>query len=668
MIRIGSNELAEIEKKVIELRQNFIKFTLELALPKSLEKEIFPETFLSSGYYLAFPFLFKQAFKEKDNYFVNNLCICGYLYFKYLICIDSLHDKDLENHENSKNESILLLRSHVFHQQSLILLGKSFGSNNLFWVFWNNRNKEFFNSFVLDAKYNLDLSFEDYKKLSISKCSFLKTTIDAYYSKKIRGRKKLHESLCNSFDFLAIGRCIQDDVEDFKKDLLYKKNNLGHVLLKKWFTKQSRSMMEHSATTLEKYLYISKVAEEMLELSKKYFELAIDAVSEFKNDLNLYVKHIEALRNKSNLVKVNVEAYRITQYLSKVKSITLKRRKDLTESINAAEGYIAKLQNNDGSWYDISNKQGLSNVWSTGFIAFQLESEDVKFNRALNFLSKHRQKNLWGYNTDWIPDFDSSSWSILVMLKSGIKPYKDLDNWILGQQKNGGFSTYFKDDVELLERLGMRNQKQIKGWTSEHVCVSALAYYLLSDSNVNGKYKNYLDLLRKYLLKNMTTNYMWPSYWWTSKIYSTCYVIKGMLNENNLKLAPLIYKAVHSVMGNQNRDGSFSCDVLKQKSVFYTSMVLSTICYEKSLYLKYQKRADRMQEYILQNQYDDGGFQGSNFLVIPQPNSTSAKATEQVYKINSIGGSNVVTGEVSNLFSTSISLSALKSLRLMKNT
>lgn len=662
MIRVGINNLYGIESALLRLKRKFNAYSVKANFPKILYKQIFPDTFLSSEYYLVFPLLFKQAFGEKNRGFVDELCLCGYLYFKYLICVDSLNDKDLEDHENKVDDKILLLRSHVFHQESLKILGKYFGGNKLFWTLWGTRNSEFLESIAIDNNYNIEISFEQYEKLSTNKCSFLKTTVDSYYS-KYPTKSKLHAALVKSFDYLAIARCIQDDLEDFKKDLLFKKNNIGHSMLNKWFNEQGKVMNDHSPAILERYLYVSKVAETMLGLSRKYFTLAIDAVKDFRDDLLPYTKHLEAYKNKNNLIKVNIEAYQIAQYFSKLKSTRLTEEINLNNAIERAEDYISKFQNSDGSWYDISNKQGISNVWATGFIASQLDPSTEPFKKAINFLLNNRQNGLWGYNTDWISDFDSTTCVLLSMLKDSLNVNPDLDKWIKGQTKKGGFSTYSKNSKELLSLLGLRDMKNIKGWTEEHVCVSALAYYLLSNPKMSAKRKRELVLVRNFILRSRDERGLWPSYWWTSKIYASCYAIKGLLNESNLKYDSIIKKAIRSLIQHQNNDGSFSCDVLKTKSVFYTSLVLSTVCYDKSIYLKYEKRAEKMKMFILKNQFDDGGFQGSNFLVIPQPNSVMEKKPDHNFKINIAGGGNAITGEVSNLFSTSVALNALTSLQ-----
>jgi len=667
MIVVGEQSHQELKKPLDDIKLKFNSYSSKIKLPKLLLKAIFPDTFLSSNYYLIFPYLFKKVFKEPENKFVDDLCISGYLYFKYLICVDSLHDKDVDDgHENAVNDEVLLLRSHIFHQEALKILGKYFGSNALFWKFWNERNNEFLESILIDKNYDLELNFEVYKKLATSKCSFLKTTVDAYYSRNIKF-DKLHSSLIKSFDYMAIARCIQDDVEDFKKDILFKKNNLGHVLLNKWFKEQGKSMSDHSTNVLEKYLYISKTAEEMLSLSKNYYNLAIEEVKGFKTELATYIKYLEGFRNKCNLFKVNIEAYRITKYVSKLKSNSFVSTNNLNDAITNAENYIVQMQNSDGSWFDIANKQGLSNVWSTGFISFHLNEKSDSYKKAISFLSKNRQNGQWGYNVDWISDYDSTTCVLLAFSKANTDLTQDLNKWISGQGKNGGFCTYKKNNEPLIKLLGFNNNSQIKGWTEEHVCVSSLAYYLLTNLELDKKNRARLSLLRTYLLRRRNRSGVWDPYWWTSFIYPTCFVINGMLNEKNSNLDLYIDRALTHLMSRQNRDGSFSCDTLKTKSVFYTSMVLNTISRDKLIYAKFNKNASKMKTWLLRKQFDDGAFQGSNMLLIPKAGIGKKGLPNQKFNINFAGGNNIITGDMANLFTTSVTLQALKGLKIMES-
>jgi len=154
---------------------------------------------------------------------------------------------------------------------------------------------------------------------------------------------------------------------------------------------------------------------------------------------------------------------------------------------------LNNMQNEDGSWTEICNMQGFSNVWATGFIGLFLNKESNTLKKANKFLIQNKQDNLWGYNTDWTYDYDSTT-CVLGALNFGnynIKQY--MDKWWEGQGENGAFTTYTPTN-KIISMLNL-NKKEIKGWTQGHTCVSAMSYYFLANSEVSTSYKNHFELI-----------------------------------------------------------------------------------------------------------------------------------------------------------------------------
>lgn len=667
MLKVGSFNNNDFKQVHLSLVNHFNKSVLDKTIvPGAVKEAIFPENFLSSSQYLMFPLFFRNAFPGTGKLQFNDLCIAGYLYFKYLICIDSLLDKDTtEEHENAVPENILLLRSHIYHEESLHFLSGLFPAKSGFWKAWKTRNQEFLNSILMDKGHNIQMPFAQYEKLSEGKCSFLKASIDAFYfhgSTKMRNR---YAAVLQSLDHLATGRCLQDDFEDFKKDLIHKKNNYGHVLLNKWLKETNKDFNDFSPQILEKYFFISKVSEDLLDLSKAYFNKAIDMLAPHKDAFPEYLRHLEGFRNKSNLIKVNIEAYRVTKIIESVRSSSFVKETNLADAIALAESYIGQMQNSNGSWYDVSNKQGLSNVWSTGFIAMQLDKRSAAFKKSVNFLMKNKQQGLWGYNTDWLPDYDSTTCALITLKKAGKPASAELEKWFAGQQPNGGFSTYSKLDNELVSYLGFSNASFIKSWTEPHVCVSALAYYFLSTIKNDPSIKRYKDKLKAYLLERTDVNNTWQPYWWTSAVYPTVFVVKGLLNDGVDEEAKPVHNAVKYLLSRQGKDGSFKCDVLKKQSVFYTALVLNMLCSSGKLFSKYKGRAEKMKNWLLTKQFDNGAFESTDFLLIPFTNAAAGQPAATDFRLNKAGGTGSVTGEVAGLFSTAVAVNALKGYEKM---
>jgi squalene-hopene/tetraprenyl-beta-curcumene cyclase len=637
-----------------EALNNYIDQSVKIS--GSLQQVVFSPSFFHSEFYLAFPYLFKKAFAERNESFSQQLCISGFLYFKYLLSLDDLIDND-SGDEKKEPAAFSLLRSHIYHEESLKILAKYFGNNTLFWKYWNQRNNEFLKSVLLDKEYNPSMAFDQYKMLCTTKCSFSKVAVDAMFCRHPQG-VSLYNDLIQSIDNFSIARCIQDDLEDFKKDFVHKKNNLGHILLSQWLKTNGKDFQDQSIDLLEKYLYTSETAEKMLSLSKEYYQKAIDNVAPYREKLTDYIQTLELLRNNVNYFKVNIQAYRLDKYVKRFNDQSNFSNVSLPSAIDLSRQYIANLQHPDGSWFEISNKQGLSNVWATGFIGSFLAPNDECLLRAKDFLINNMQGPLWGYNTDWVYDFDSTTCVLLSLakVKKSVSPF--LREWFKGQTKSGGFSTYYHEGNTLFSNLGLKKQ-DVKGWVGSHPCVSALAYYFVNSLPDHSEFNTEQNALKEYILANQTRKGIWQPYWWTSYIYPTCFTVQAMSMESD-DFSARINKAVDFMMRHQNEDGSYSCEVLKKPSAFYTALVLDTVCSNGDLYIRNADAAKKMQQWLLGKQYSNGRFDGTDFLVIPNPNVINWKPSTQNYEIKKNGGSNSITGEVANLFSTAVAQRALE--------
>jgi len=130
------------------------------------------------------------------------------------------------------------------------------------------------------------------------------------------------------------------------------------------------------------------------------------------------------------------------------------------------------------------------------------------------------------------------------------------------------------------------------------------------------------------------------------------------------KFGKEIATAVQYILNKQNSDGSFSCELLQEKSVFYSSLVLDSLCTSKEIFAKHKNQIKKLKSWIINKQYSDGRFEGTNFLVIPNPNMKTWNATENSFTINRYGSGNSITGEVSGLFTTAIASRALRRFSL----
>ena len=117
LLNLGKTHFPHLDKRTSRLRKKFEKYlSNNIELPGGLGIHIFSPSFLSADYYLTFTSLFNKAFGQKDGDAMEEICISGFLYFKYLLCIDSLVDND-----SDEDRSLILLKSHVYHEEAMKL-------------------------------------------------------------------------------------------------------------------------------------------------------------------------------------------------------------------------------------------------------------------------------------------------------------------------------------------------------------------------------------------------------------------------------------------------------------------------------------------------------------------------------------------------------------------
>lgn len=669
MIKFKNNILQKLNKNDVE---SSVAHTYDLIdkinLIPSARYVAFPENFLDHTLYLIFPKFFQKIYNINNKIFTNDICTSGYFYFKYLLCLDSLTDQDNifeKESDKYKLNKMQVLQSHIYHEQALIILGKVFGKKHDFWKKWGERNNEFLKSIQFDSSYNISMNLEDYEQLCIGKCSFTNVAVDVFHFYKDRNTNiDIYNNLIEINNFFSIARCIQDDIEDFKKDLIFKKNNLGHVFLNNWLKDKNLEFDNFNNEELEKLFISSGQLEKLLSLSMNYYERAIEICNKYDDKLKKYKTILLTLCNSMLFYKVQVQSYRIDVLIkNKIGSTERVQNNNIRNSIEMADSYIKKLQFNDGNWYENLNKQGLSNIWATAFISMFLDESRQK-EKAMNFLKKINKDNLWGYNTDWIYDYDSTTCVLLNIIDSEEK--KSISkNWTNGQNKDGGFSTYSeKDTTRLYNLLNLDFNKNIKGWTQSHICVSALAYYFI----VSKDMKNDIDFskLKEYIHSNLNSDNIWDSYWWTSPIYASCIILQAMIIENENSNLELVESKLMKIFELQLENGAFICPLNKNESAFYSSLVLDTVCLNKKIYDKFSKEADKICTWLLNNQFENGSFSNTEFQIIPNPNVIKWNTKKTFFK-NKFGGTNTVTGEEYGLFSTSIALRAFKRFLKMSN-
>ena len=583
-------------------------------------------------YYQHYPSLFANSFLLKENE-LKMLNIAGYLYYLATLFTDNLIDK--------KDLSKLPIIT-ICQEESIKILTSIYGVKNSFWNLWNNRKDEYFKAILLEKKLSKQkyVSIEDYEILSDQKSAFGKVAIDCLYSIDNQN-PEIYEKLILSHKYFSVAFQINDDIQDFKEDMLSGQFNWAVYLLRQ------QKIDNQDPIILEKHLYIKGISKVMYKQGIDYCNKSLKIIENIKipkwekvlNDTKRrFITGISEIDNYLEILTADIN-------LSKVK----KNENNIAKTILLASSFIKSNQNKDGSWHEYINQGGISNTWSTAFIVSKLSDSILlrkllkkQITKALVFIATNSISSLWGYNTTWIEDSDTTNFVLLSYFLNNKKiENQSLINWNKFQNINGAFRTY-SDKKKLINALDDKNIFDVNGWLYSHNCVSAVSFYFLAKLNQDGE--TFISL-KKYFENIFNTNIV--SYWWTSETYTLYYLAKvyHLINEKD-KLNFIINK----IKLSQNDNGSFSDKY--GENMFYTGLALEILLLQniKSLEI------DRTINFILTNQYTDGSWDNSNALQVP--NSEDLIPKDIIFQIATYG-MNVRAKEFNRLFSTTAILQSL---------
>lgn len=606
---------------------NFKNYVEKLDILEIYKNQILDENFINSNpvYYQNYPSLFAQVFviSKKNTCLLD---IAGFLYYQATLLTDLLID------EGDVSKFPLI---SICQEESIKILTSIYGLKSDFWKFWNSRRNEYLEAIYLE-KYFLqkeNISIEQYEELADKKSAFGKVAIDCLYNLDDKN-EHIYKQLLLSHRYFSTAFQLNDDIQDFKSDFKKGQFNWASHLLKQ------HNIEEQDPEILEKYLYIRGITKQMYQLGISY----CDKASAMLEDIIIpdWIKVLEDTQ------KTFVTAIReIDNYLEILKSeIDLAKQKKeintIQSSINDAVAYIKGKQNIDGSWREYVNQGGISNIWSTGFVTSKISGNNslkITFKQeieaSLKFLSNNTTNGLWSYNSTWIEDADTTNFVLLSFLRNDIKiDVGIIKDWQKYQKSSGGFSTYYDEDY-LMKSLDDKNITDVSGWVNCHNCVSAVSFYFLALLNQKNtsftKINDYFEID----FEGKT-----DSYWWTNSIYTFYYLAKTYYLLGNFKKLKWIISQVEKL---QSENGSFSDKY--GENIFYTALSAEILLLDANAKLK----AEKAILYLLQNQYDDGSWENSNALQIP--NSNSIKPEDLLYSVSSFG-MNVRSKEFNRLFTT----------------
>lgn len=620
-------------ERYINRYKNYIK---KLNLNGSIEKAIVDDDFINANqeFYLYYPELFSAAFDVKKED-VALLCTAGYLYYQSTLFMDSVIDEK-EFHK--------IAYVTVCQEESIKILTSIYGKDSIFWNYWNQRRNEYYTAIYLEKNIHTkeNISIDDYLKIADYKSSFGKAAIDTLFVLSKCRNTEAHQSLLRSHELFSLAFQLNDDILDFKIDFVSGQFNWAYHLLK-----QEANIESNDVNVLNKYIYIRGITSRIFQTAIDYLDQALRVIEEVK--VPIWKAIILNLRKKFKTSISETENY-LEILKSEVSSISKHIiNNNLANSIIVSVDYLKNKQSPDGSWREYINQGGISNVWSTAFILSNLSgqltrqyfSEEVSI--ALDYIHKSKIQKLWGYNTTWIEDADTTNFVLLSYLENDIDINKtDVREWNKYRTSDGGVSTY-KNKTYLLNALYDKQIFNVSGWCNSHPCVSAVSFYFITKYNQDS---SAFFSLKEYF--NTVSEKRDYSYWWTSPIYTLHYLVKTY---NLLGDYQKVKHFTQKAMLHWNDDGSFND--FYGENVFYTGMALDIML---NNFDDYRNEIETTVSYLLKNQYEDGSWRNSHCLQIPNPDMPIPKDFPYIIATH---GTNVRAKEFNRLFTTSVVLQAL---------
>src|SRR5215204_325404 len=642
-------------------KTNWINYLKQVDVDKEWKQKLSDEKVLgiSTQVYLFYPELFWSVFsaasgEKASAEDLDKLCIAGYLYFGSIILEDKIIDTNrVENYEN-------ILQISWMQEESLRILHSIFPPWSSFWNLWVKRRNEYFASVQLQ-KASTSLSLKQYENLADGKAAFGKVAIDCCYSIfKHEVSQISYNKLTTSHRLFSIGNQLLDDIEDLDEDFKLGQINLALQWAKEQLQEREEKYENGDISVIKKHIYVSGLYEKILNLALDYLTGALQEIENLKGTERwvaciLYKKKKVAQRKQIFSI-YSKELFVKTHY----STTRLQHSKDVSPSncVESALQFIFNHQDKTGSWTDMVTNAGFSNVWTTGYVLSNVSAcagfAHEKSN-AVKFLhDKKIPQSFWGYSDNWeLADGDSTTNVLMALLLNNALSEPDIKRLIERFTIDGGLSTYA--DSQAL-KAALPEFKDFSGWTQSHDCVSALGLNLLSRIS-GGVVEQQYYALKYALFHHHNHDNVWDGYWWTSPWYTTCHILKALINKEWEREQFNIQKTLASVFQKANENGSFGT-LYDSESIFFTALVLDTICTNESVYNLYRKEAHRLSQWFMNNQYTDGSFKSSYILRIPAPHIQFPSEVKNWSTETNIPV-NVVKKDIMRLYTTSTVCSAM---------
>jgi squalene cyclase len=295
----------------------------------------------------------------------------------------------------------------------------------------------------------------------------------------------------------------------------------------------------------------------------------------------------------------------------------------LKPSLEKALSFVKYGRNEEGLWSDFQTLAGESVYWVSGYVGYSLTGYREVRREAwlekigISILKHQGVDGGWGYGPGVPADADSTSWCLLFLSRLGRSSREAFEKaldflWMHQNCSDGGFSTYARPH-EIGRYTRLDDMVSFEGWSSSHVCVTAVAVQALTETGASRGVREALNFIRK----AQSREGYWESYWWNGRLYATFNSMKALKARGSRDDAERLRRAQDWIASVQLRDGSWSDSMVCQGIPFPTALAL------RGLMLEHRPEfLDKIREgieWLLIHQLPDGSWNSHHILRIPHP-------------------------------------------------
>ncbi|HEX5624779.1 MAG TPA: hypothetical protein VFX48_02080 [Saprospiraceae bacterium] len=278
---------------------NVIQTIQTQALPDEIKSALTDPELLKNqeSLFLCFAQAFMDAFPgipENEQVLINTIT---YLGARGIYEADPVYDIQIQGPEIQKH----LVHSHFYHCESQRLLSHLFPIDHPLWAVYYQRYWQHFGELRESRMTDKRLDFKTYLQLLRYKYAMLYVPIDIMHYRTGQQYRESYERICEALQWFTVGYNIPNEIRGLKIDLETHINNYAWWRLMEKLPELDIDYRDYSSEELHKLVYVTGLAERMLEESLEAFEKALACIRPLNLPLFEYIIHKRIENNKMEM-------------------------------------------------------------------------------------------------------------------------------------------------------------------------------------------------------------------------------------------------------------------------------------------------------------------------------------------------------------------------------